>query len=107
MVANDADRGVVWIGFSTSDTHDDGPTDRSWQEKSQVEKVKFEDMLERYRPVRIMFFFFSISYLSSDPVDKSASDRCANLEGNAAKIQQGITATIDSAPDEFRDTLLE
>ena len=85
MVADDADRGVVWIDFSTSDAHDDGPTDQSWQEKVQVEKNKLEDMLGRYRQVRTRFFLFL--FLSYDPVDKkSASGRCASLEGNAAKI---------------------
>ena len=58
MVADDADRGVVWIDFSTSDAHDDGSTDQSWQEKLQVEKNKLEDMLGRYRQVRTRFFLF-------------------------------------------------
>ena len=85
MVADDADRGVVWIDFSTSDAPDDGPTDRSWQEKVQVEKNKLEDMLGGYRQVRTKFFL--VFSLSHDPVDrKSASGRCTVLKGNVAKI---------------------
>ena len=105
--------GVVWIDFSTSDAHDDGPTDQSWQEKLQVEMNKLEDMLGRYRQVRTKFFLFFF-FWSYDPVDKkSASGRCASLEGNAAKIwrprkcSKDTTATIDSAPDGFHDTSLE
>ena len=63
MVADDAGRGVVWIDFSTSDTRDNGPTDRSWQEKVLVNSQSIGTAMgvQGYPAVPILFELTSTS----------------------------------------------